>query len=145
MKELKTEIILNASPESVWKVLTDFQKYPQWNPFIVKIEGELKLDSFLSTSLKSKDKLMSFRPKVTRLEEGRAFEWLGQAFLGTFKGRHYFVLEPLAEGKTKLIHGEQFSGLLSGMVLHMIGEETLHNFQRMNKALQAEVEKSFVS
>jgi uncharacterized protein YndB with AHSA1/START domain len=38
-KEIITEIEIDASPSQVWQVLTDFEKYPTWNPFIKKISG----------------------------------------------------------------------------------------------------------
>jgi uncharacterized protein YndB with AHSA1/START domain len=39
-KEIVTEIEINAPPSRVWEILTDFEKYPTWNPFIKKISGE---------------------------------------------------------------------------------------------------------
>ena len=38
-KEIVREIEINAPPSRVWQVLTDFEKYPTWNPFIKKITG----------------------------------------------------------------------------------------------------------
>jgi uncharacterized protein YndB with AHSA1/START domain len=38
-KEIVTEIEINAPPSRVWQILTDFEKYPTWNPFIKKISG----------------------------------------------------------------------------------------------------------
>ena len=73
-------------------------------------------------------------------EPKQEFEWLGSGLMGMFKGRHYFILEDLGNGQTKLIHGEKFSGLLSGLILKMIGDDTLKNFQKMNKALKEVVE-----
>jgi uncharacterized protein YndB with AHSA1/START domain len=34
MKEIYTEIEINASAEEVWHVLTDFGAYPEWNLFL---------------------------------------------------------------------------------------------------------------
>ena len=34
VKELHSEIEINAPVERVWEVLTDFASYPRWNPFI---------------------------------------------------------------------------------------------------------------
>ena len=34
MRELNTEIEINASAERVWQMLMDFDAYPQQNPFI---------------------------------------------------------------------------------------------------------------
>ena len=36
---LTTQITINASPEEIWTELIDFKSYPEWNPFINKIEG----------------------------------------------------------------------------------------------------------
>jgi uncharacterized protein YndB with AHSA1/START domain len=41
-KEIKTEILINASPDKVWAILTDFDNYPSWNPFITSLKGEVK-------------------------------------------------------------------------------------------------------
>ena len=32
-KEIKTEILINAIPEKVWSIFTNFDNYPNWNPF----------------------------------------------------------------------------------------------------------------
>ena len=40
-KEIKTEIVIHATPEKIWKILTDFGNYPQWNPFIVSVTGDV--------------------------------------------------------------------------------------------------------
>ena len=39
MKEIHTEIEINAPAEKIWKVLTDFAAYPEWNPFVRRGEG----------------------------------------------------------------------------------------------------------
>ena len=41
--EMETEVIMDAPQEKVWQVLTDVHAYPDWNPFITSIEGEMKL------------------------------------------------------------------------------------------------------
>jgi uncharacterized protein YndB with AHSA1/START domain len=38
-KEIITGIEINAPPSHVWQILTDFEKYPTWNPFIKRISG----------------------------------------------------------------------------------------------------------
>src|SRR5918995_1730672 len=38
-KQLQAEVEVQASPERVWEVLTDFAAYPDWNPFIVQAGG----------------------------------------------------------------------------------------------------------
>jgi uncharacterized protein YndB with AHSA1/START domain len=38
-KQLRAQVDIQASPERVWEVLTDFAAYPEWNPFIVQASG----------------------------------------------------------------------------------------------------------
>ncbi len=141
MKELKTEIILNAPAGKIWRTLTSFEQYGDWNPFIVSIRGEARPGAQLVNKMMNGKKPVVFKPVVTRVEENKAFEWLGSGLGGLFKGRHYFILEPVNEQQTKLIHGEQFTGLLSGPIMTMIGDATLDNFRKMNQALKKRVEE----
>lgn len=140
MKEIKTEIIIEATPSRVWDVLTDFGAYPDWSTFMKSIEGEAIEGTRLRNTLVLKDSPQVFKPIVTRVEPGQAFEWIGSLPLGIFKGRHYFILEASGDQQTKLIHGEQFSGLLHALILRKIGDDTLRAFQRWNKAIKERAE-----
>ena len=44
MKELRSEIEIEAPTERVWGVLTDFAAYPEWNPFIRRVSGRAELE-----------------------------------------------------------------------------------------------------
>lgn len=84
---------------------------------------------------------MTFKPKVKRTDTGKAFEWLGSLwFKGLFDGHHFFHIEKIDDKSVKLIHGERFSGILSGMILNKIGEETRNNFILMNRAIKEKAE-----
>ena len=47
MHTLDAGIEIGANPEAVWSILADFDAYPQWNPFLRSIEGELRKGSLL--------------------------------------------------------------------------------------------------
>jgi hypothetical protein len=55
-------------------------------------------------------------------------------FKGLFDGEHYFILEPLEDGKTKLTHGETFSGILVPLFAKTL-QKTERGFMRMNQDL----------
>ena len=140
-KSIKTEIIINASKEKVWQVLTDFENYPSWNPFIVNIDGQLKTSARLVNTLASGKKKFVFKPKVISVVPNQYFDWLGKLFIGgVFDGHHYFKIEELSPNQVKFIQGENFSGILSSYILKKIGEETRNNFIRMNNALKEKAE-----
>lgn len=142
MKTIATEITINAAPEQVWEVLMNHEAYPNWNPFILKVSGEPVVGQTISTTIQIEGrKPDNFTPTVLKNETGKEFRWLGSAFIkGLFDGEHYFKLEAISANQTKLIHGENFSGLLAGMVMKKIGDSTLKGFEAMNAALKKEVE-----
>ena len=137
MKSIKTEIVINAPKERVWGVLTDFEAYPNWNPFIVSIKGKLAVGNRVENTLLSGQKKMVFKPVVLSVVPGKYFDWLGSLFVkGIFDGHHYFEIEELAPGQVKLTQGENFTGLFSSMIINKIGDDTRHNFTSMNEAIK---------
>ena len=50
-KEIKTEILIRATPEKVWAILTDFDNYRNWNPFIRSVTGEVAVGNTITARL----------------------------------------------------------------------------------------------
>lgn len=137
MKQIRTEIIINASKEKVWNILTDFENYKNWNPFIINSFGKAVVGSKLTNTMKLDEKTQTFSPKILKVEEYKYFDWLGHLFFkGIFDGQHYFMIEELENNQVKLVQGENFSGIFSGLIMKSIGEKTIANFVKMNNALK---------
>ncbi len=143
MKEIKTEIIINASPEKVWKVLTDFKSYPDWNPFITSIEGDVFEGSKFKVRIKPLGSSgMNFSPICTSFNENVEFSWLGKLMTkGIFDGKHIFELQAVDQGRTKLIQREEFNGILVPMFWKNLNVNTRWGFEMMNDKLKEIVEK----
>ncbi|TVR85255.1 MAG: SRPBCC domain-containing protein [Saprospirales bacterium] len=137
-REIVTEIEIAAPAERVWQILTDFGNYEHWNPFIVKSEGKPNVGSSLVNTMKSgENKTMTFKPRILKADKNKSLEWRGSLFFrGLFDGHHYFSIESLEENRVKLVHGENFSGLLSGPIFKSIRDSTLQSFEEMNEALK---------
>lgn len=140
--EIRTEIDIDATPDVVWKVLTDLDNYREWNPFIVSSLGQVRVGEKLTNSLQRPGKkVMTFKPTVTVVEPGKTFEWLGRLGLpGIFDGRHRFELQGLPDGGTRLVHGEKLNGLLVRVLRSSLDTETKQGFMDMNVALKARAE-----
>lgn len=136
-KQIQTEILIHASIEKVWKQLTDFNSYPEWNPFVKLLTGEVKVGEQIKINLPG----MSFKPTVLVLDKEKELRWLGHlGFKGVFDGEHYFVLEAHGD-HTKLIHGEKFKGILVPVMGQKNFDKTEAGFKSMNQALKARCEK----
>jgi hypothetical protein len=142
MKEIHTEIEIDAPAERVWQVLNDFAAYPEWNPFVRRGEGEVKVGARLHVFIQpSGGKGMSFRPKVLVADPGRELRWLGHFWVpGLFDGEHSFGIEPLGEGRVRFIQRERFGGLLLPLLWRMLEGDTRRGFEEMNRALKVRCE-----
>lgn len=140
-REIETRIEIDAPAARVWELLTDFELMPSWNPFIVAISGELREGGRLEVKIAPPGKAaMRFAPIVLAARPARELRWLGSVLVrGVFDGEHYFLLEPLDENRTRLTHGEIFSGLLVGLLGAML-PATRRGFEAMNAALKAQAE-----
>lgn len=142
MKNIETSIIINASVSEVWNVLMDFNHYQDWNPFITSISGEPTANSRLEVKIEPEGaKSQIFKPTVLKHEANKEFRWLGHLFIkGLFDGEHYFLLRPLPQQRVEFIHGEIFTGLLSAVLMSMVGAQTQAGFNAMNQAIKNKVE-----
>jgi len=143
MKKIKTEIVIDKDVSTVWNVLTDFESYPNWNPFVRSIEGEKYIGKKVSVTCNTAGgKMVSFKPIIIKLETDREFRWKGKlGFRGIFDGQHYFKLEKMGENQTKFIHGEDMSGVLVSLMGKTLNKMN-DSFEMMNEALKKECEKN---
>lgn len=141
MKQITTEIDIAAAPAVVWEILTTLDGFEDWNPFVVEASGEVAVEERLVVRIQPPGKrAQTFRPTVTVADTERKFEWLGKLGVsGVFDGRHQYILEPSGDG-TKFIQREEFTGILAGLLIRMIGAATREGFEAMNYALKDRAE-----
>lgn len=139
---IKTEIEIDAPAAEVWKELANTSAYPEWNPFVRSISGELEVGEKLQVTVGADDSTqMDFTPDVLVASENEELRWVGRlGFKGIFDGEHYFILKETDQGTTVLHHGETFTGLLGYPLLALIREDTQNGFLAMNEALKSRAE-----
>jgi hypothetical protein len=141
MRELRTEIEIDAPPERVWQVLTDFGAYPEWNPFIGSIEGEPSVGARLKVRIEPPGaRGMTLRPTVRAVELARELRWLSLLFLpGFVDGEHRLALEPLPAGARGSSRASVSAGCSSACSRGTLAA-TERGFAQMNDALKRRVE-----
>jgi hypothetical protein len=142
MKELSTEIEFDGTPEVTWTVLTDLQAYPEWNPFIEKVEGELRVGAKLDVRLQPVDERgITMHPTVLVAEPGRELRWIGHLMIsGIFDGEHRFRIEEAGSGRVRFVQSERFGGILLPLLWKKLRDGgTAKGFRAMNEALARRV------
>lgn len=140
--ELHTQIDIDAGPETVWNVLTDLDHYSEWNPFIVEASGDVAVGKTLKNRLQPPGgRAITIKPEVTTVDPEQTFEWLGHLGVpGVFDGRHRFELAATPAGGTRVLHTEQFRGVLVRFMRKTLDAQTLAGFEAMNAALKTRAE-----
>ena len=148
MPAVETGIDIAAPPWRVWRVLTDFDAYPAWNPFLIRVQGRPAEGARLRVRIEIPGRRRSastLKAQVVALETGRALRWRGRLLLlpGLLDGEHAFELDWLAGGRaTRLRHAARFSGLLAPLArAGGVLEAARRGSEAMEAALKAEAER----
>lgn len=144
MRSIESSIEIDAPPERVWEVFAAFDSFPQWNPFVAHLTGQVGVGERIEVRLTPPGgKAMTFTPRVMAITPEKEFRWLGNLLMpGLFDGEHQFLLEPIDGARTRFIQREDFTGVLVPLVLRMVGTSTRAGFEAMNTALKQRVEES---
>ena len=137
MRTIEHTVDIQAPPATVWQVLTDTDRYPDWNPFMPRLSGRLVRGERLTLTVRPGTRTMTFRPRVLAVEDGTLIRWRGRLGMsGLFDGEHELRVEPTADGGTRFVQRESFTGLLVPMMPRVL-VDTAAGFAAMNTALRA--------
>ncbi|QNK64579.1 SRPBCC domain-containing protein [Pedobacter sp. PAMC26386] len=141
-KEIKTEILINAAPQKVWAIFSNFDNYPNWNPFIKSIQGRIDSGSKITVRIEPPNGSgMTFNPEVLVFAENKELSWKGKLlFKGLFDGTHKFELIDNGNGTTTFIQMETFTGILVSLFESQL-DKTEIGFKSMNVKLKELVEQ----
>jgi hypothetical protein len=139
MKQIRVETEIDAPPEAVWEVLTDFAAYEEWNPFFTRASGELRERGAVDVTIDATRRpTLSMTMTITTVARDRRLQWVGRIVSPLiFEGRHTFDLQALDDDRTRFVNREQFSGILVPILTLGLREE----YEAMNRALAERVEE----
>ncbi|MCW2782245.1 MAG: cyclase/dehydrase [Marmoricola sp.] len=97
-RELHAETTINASPDRVWKLLTNLDRMPEWSPELVKMlplkPGGLRVGQWYVGINRRKGMVWPTRNVVAVLEPGKTLAWDTK----TSGARWIFEVAPEGEG-----------------------------------------------
>jgi hypothetical protein len=139
MKIISAAIEIGVPAMTVWAVITDLGRYPEWNPLFREASGEIAVGQriTLRSVHPANGRMMTVKPKIIAVEPGVELRWAA-GLPGIIGGEHTFALSP-TRGGTRLVQSETFRGLLapfSGMTM----ANTSTSFRELNEALKKRAE-----
>jgi hypothetical protein len=148
MKRISSVIIINASAQRIWNVITDFNSYPLWNTFTPRITltndrcgvgAEFDLDCRMTERLLFIDEhetILSLEPDRFRFCMGTS-RTKGRPGIRSFRWQ---ICEPLEAGRTRFTNFEEFHGPLAPLVYLLYAKRLKKAFERYCAELKAYAE-----
>lgn len=128
--EVRTELVIAAPIDDVWRVLVDFAGYADWNPVMeyTQVDGvHAKVKAAKGTPFER-----DFDGEFTSVEPYAVASQGGDP--ATFFGQHRWELTEV-DGGTRLVNAETFSGPMAADVLAQTREVLIAEFNTFNQAL----------
>ncbi|WP_086662573.1 SRPBCC domain-containing protein [Lentzea kentuckyensis] len=128
--EVRTELVIPAPIDDVWRLLVDFAGYAKWNPVMeyTQVDGlHTKVKAAKGTPFER-----DFDGEITSMEPFVLASQGGDPEM--FFGRHRWELSE-TDGGTHLVNVEEFTGPMAADVLTQTREVLVAEFDAFNQAL----------
>lgn len=137
-----TSLAIDAPVKRVWEVLTDLDNYGAWNPVILEPRGDLRPGGDIDFKIKVGSLKAPIAARIVRAD-GTELRWEGprnalQKPLAS--GNHFFRLEAIDDDRTRLVHGEKFTGPLFSLPWRFIGPQLEKGYEVLNRKLKERAE-----
>lgn len=143
MREIRTEITLDAPVDRVWELLADNKLYEQWNPLFPKATGVMAVGEELEIVISLPEMApIVIKPKVLEFEPRSRYCWKHtQLSAGLFTWKYSIELVTLAPDRLNIIQTSVFGGILGPLYNATLATSVKAGMQKMNGALRRWGEK----
>ena len=141
-RTIRSAIEIRAPLDVVWRVLTDFESYPAWNPHVRRVLGRPRLGSRVTIHTRPPGgRTVVMRPLILAWNPRSELRWRA-TFISRrlFSGEHGFRLEEIAPNRIRFAQDETFSGVLVPLYARLRLAATRRGFEQMNEALRERAE-----
>ena len=115
MKSYEASALIQASPATIWAILTDGASYTAWDSGVDRVAGRIASGETI-TVYAAVSPGRAFPVKVTAFVPEQVMVWTGGMPLGLFKGVRTFRLTADSSGATRFAVREEFTGPLLPMI-----------------------------
>ena len=138
-QSIRSGIEIEATGDRVWQNLSDLEQYRHWN----------RSTRFNTAPKAGKVQLMLVKLGVLWLpvpvliqhcNARQGLRWIG-GIPGLITGSHYFQPQAIDQNRSRLAHGEDFSGLLVPVLLPLLSKVLDALYDTINSDIKAQCER----
>lgn len=134
-------IKIEASPETVWAVLSDLEGWSRWNTIYTppvclpevgeKVSGSVTMPGASPTP---------FSAEIIAWEPNKRFSWYSAVMDGQMQMTRYMEIDEISPERCAFTNGEAFGGTMGPAIMKGKVDSIANGFRLMNEALKKEAE-----
>ena len=131
---------LPVPADAIWAVISDFERWSEWNPLYPRAEGTLRIGAALSLDLALPgQRVRVIKPVILDWVPNEQIHWRLSLAGGLVKTTRYLEIEILAERSCIFANGELFDGTLGPFAAQRMGGSIRAGFKAMGEAVKERV------
>lgn len=139
---IEKEIEINAPAATVWEVITDLKRYPEWNPFMRECSTTFKPGDPINMKVALFAKPQPQTEIVQEYVEGKRFAYtMKPVGGGTLSSYRSHEVEALPNGRSRYRSYFHLKGWLMPVVRGLLGSRLQKGFAGMTQGIQQRAEK----
>ncbi len=139
---VRAETEIEAPIDRVWRILRDFDRYAEWNPFTPRVETSLRVGEPVHLDVRLVGPRLLRRMETVTRNEPFTLGWeMKMGSRGLLHAERVQVLTPRGATRTHYLTEDVFSGLLRPVVLGLLGRAMERGFNDCAEGLKAAAEK----
>jgi uncharacterized protein YndB with AHSA1/START domain len=140
---IRFEISIDAPAETVWGVVSDLARYPEWNPFVIDASSTFEVGSPIRMRVRLFPPFSQNQTEtITEHVAGQKVCWgLKGGGSPALRSRRCQVVETMDGGRTRYVSEFQLTGWLAPLVMVILGRRLEAGFRGMSMGVKARAEE----
>jgi hypothetical protein len=136
-----TTTVVQAPREKVWRLVVDFDAYPEWNPYLRSVQGRPAAGSTLEVRLEPRaGDAQDVSASVTVFKPPRKLRWRSRLLGPGVRDFEYEVIvDPLGPNRARVTQRARYEGWLTLLV---DADDTRAGLEEMARALKLRAESN---
>ncbi|MFW5920299.1 MAG: SRPBCC domain-containing protein [Polyangiales bacterium] len=141
---VRAEAVIEAPRETVWAVLADLPRYPEWNPFTVRVRSTLRVGDPVDMRVMLHGVPHPQREWIRSVSHCEHICW-GMHMLSPklLRAERWQTLETLGPDRTRYVSEDRLEGPLVPLVLRTYGGAMQRGFDALATALKHRAESMY--
>ncbi|MEZ5409825.1 MAG: SRPBCC domain-containing protein [Acidimicrobiales bacterium] len=114
---------IHASPDTVWRLLTNADTYSEWNKAVIDIQGPIRTGDRIRL-ISVADPKRTFKLEVSEMDAPTRMVWCDGMPFGLFTGRRTYTIIGDGPDRSEFAMIEEFSGPLAPLITKAIPDLT---------------------